>query len=47
MITNMAGEEKDRFIGFIERMVVWNPEKRCTATELLNDPWLCNNFLHN
>lgn len=47
MITNMSGKEKNRFICFIEKMIVWNPEERDTATELLKDPWLYSDYLQN
>jgi serine/threonine protein kinase len=40
----MSGEEKLRFIRFIERMLKWSPEERSTARELLDDPWLYEDF---
>jgi serine/threonine-protein kinase SRPK3 len=40
----MAGEERQRFIQFVKRMMTWRPEERSTAKELLNDPWLYNDF---
>ncbi|KAG5795423.1 hypothetical protein H9Q69_005516 [Fusarium xylarioides] len=43
-ISCMSGEEKQRFIQFINRMVKWNPEERSTARELLDDPWLYEDF---
>jgi serine/threonine protein kinase len=47
MITNMSGKEKNRFVCFIERMIVWSPEERDMAAELLNDPWLYSDFLQS
>jgi serine/threonine protein kinase len=47
MITNISGEEKNKFVCFIKRMITWNPEARGTARELLADPWLCNDFSRN
>ncbi|KAL6918397.1 hypothetical protein FSST1_009892 [Fusarium sambucinum] len=40
----MTGEEKVRFIEFIRRIVRWSPEERSTARELLQDPWLHEDF---
>lgn len=37
---HLRGEEKTRFIEFAKRMVCWEPSKRATARELLEDPWL-------
>ncbi|KAF4417387.1 CMGC SRPK kinase [Fusarium acutatum] len=43
-ISCMSGEEKLRFIRFIKRMVKWSPEERSIAGELLDDPWLYEDF---
>ena len=43
-ITCMSGEEKTRFIHFAKRMLTWSPEERSTAKELLDDPWLYEDF---
>ncbi|RBQ64947.1 hypothetical protein FVER14953_13130 [Fusarium verticillioides] len=43
-ISCMSGEEKLRFIRFIERMVKWNPEERSTSRELLDDQCLYEDF---
>lgn len=43
-ITCMSGEEKTRFMHFIRRVLTWCPEKRSTAKELLDDPWLHEDF---
>ncbi|KAH8651739.1 kinase-like domain-containing protein [Ilyonectria robusta] len=43
-ISCMNGEERLRFIQFIKRMVKWSPEGRNTAGELLDDPWLYEDF---
>ncbi|RKL46447.1 hypothetical protein BFJ70_g2936 [Fusarium oxysporum] len=43
-INCMSGEEKLRFIQSIRRMVKWSPEERSTARELLEDPWLHEDF---
>ena len=32
------------FIKFVNRMMKWKPEERGTAKELLQDPWLHNDF---
>ncbi|KAF4450111.1 CMGC/SRPK protein kinase [Fusarium austroafricanum] len=43
-ISCISGEEKLRFIRFIKRMVKWSSEERSTARELLDDPWLYEDF---
>lgn len=40
----MAGEEKAQFISFVQRMLRWLPEERSTAREMLDDPWLHEDF---
>ena len=35
-----AGVNNDPFLQFMRRILVWEPEKRATASELLADPWL-------
>ncbi|KAI9648505.1 hypothetical protein NHQ30_003140 [Ciborinia camelliae] len=37
---NLNGKDKELFLDFIKSMLQWEPEKRKTASELLNDPWL-------
>ncbi|TVY75705.1 Serine/threonine-protein kinase SRPK, partial [Lachnellula suecica] len=37
---NLNGKDKELFLNFIKSMLQWEPEKRMTAGELLNDPWL-------
>ncbi|KAF2444554.1 non-specific serine/threonine protein kinase [Karstenula rhodostoma CBS 690.94] len=39
-ITALHGENKCLFLDFIKSMLAWLPEKRKTASELLQDPWL-------
>ncbi|PFH48019.1 hypothetical protein AMATHDRAFT_150794 [Amanita thiersii Skay4041] len=34
------GDGRLRFARFLQRMLKWKPEERCTAKQLLNDPWL-------
>ena len=34
------GEDKRLFLGFVGKMLRWEPEDRATAKELYNDPWL-------
>lgn len=38
--TAFDGERKRLFLEFIRSMLQWLPEKRKTASELLQDPWL-------
>lgn len=39
-ITVLEGEDKQKFLKFVGRMLTWLPEDRATAKELLSDPWL-------
>ncbi|UKZ77952.1 hypothetical protein TrVFT333_005686 [Trichoderma virens FT-333] len=43
-ISFMSGEEKLGFIRFVKRMMKWSPKERNTARELLDDPWLHEDF---
>ncbi|KAJ5560908.1 hypothetical protein N7535_009105 [Penicillium sp. DV-2018c] len=43
-LSKFDGEEKRMFISFVKRMIKWNPEERTTAKELLQDPWLHNDY---
>ncbi|KAI2672753.1 hypothetical protein DTO013E5_5509 [Penicillium roqueforti] len=43
-ISKFNGEEKRMYIKFVNRMIKWNPEERSTAKELLQDPWLHNDY---
>jgi serine/threonine-protein kinase SRPK3 len=36
----LHGEDKRLFLNFVRRMLQWEPERRSTAKELYNDPWL-------
>ena len=37
---SLDGEEKERFLIFVRKMLRWMPEDRETAAQLLRDPWL-------
>ena len=39
-VTLFQGEEKQQFLDFVSKMLQWQPEKRSTAKDLLNDPFL-------
>ena len=39
-VSTIEDEEKDQFLRFASRMLEWLPEKRATAQELLDDPWM-------
>jgi serine/threonine-protein kinase SRPK3 len=39
-ISKLGGEDKIMFLGFVKRMLTWQPEERSTAKDLLSDPWL-------
>jgi hypothetical protein len=39
-VTLFQGEEKQQFLDFVSRMLQWQSEKRSTAKELLEDPFL-------
>lgn len=38
--TDFEGEEKVQFLEMMRKMLQWDPERRSTAAELLEDPWL-------
>jgi serine/threonine-protein kinase SRPK3 len=37
-----AGVDNTPFLQFIRRILVWEPERRATASQLLADPWLAS-----
>ncbi|CAG8956198.1 hypothetical protein HYFRA_00012115 [Hymenoscyphus fraxineus] len=37
---NLDGKDKEMFLRFVKSMLQWEPEKRKTARELYDDPWL-------
>jgi hypothetical protein len=37
---NLEGKNKALFLQFMRKMLQWEPEKRKSARELLEDPWL-------
>ena len=39
-VSMIEGEEKEEFLRFATRMLEWLPERRATAQELLDDPWM-------
>ena len=39
-VTELAGDEKETFLDFASGMLEWLPEKRRTAKELLQHPFL-------
>jgi len=40
-VSTLEGKDKDEFLNFVRKMLQWLPEKRKSAKELLEDPWLC------
>lgn len=36
----LEGKEKEEFLRFMKRMIQWDPERRATAAEMLEDPYL-------
>lgn len=39
-VQRMRGEEKDLFLDFAKKMILWTPEERWTAKQLLEHPYL-------
>jgi serine/threonine protein kinase len=39
-VTLFQGEEKQQFLDFVSKMLHWMPEKRSTAKDLLEHPFL-------
>ena len=37
---NLDGSNKEAFLRFMRRILQWEPERRQTAKQLLQDPWL-------
>jgi serine/threonine-protein kinase SRPK3 len=37
---NLKGKEKALFLRIMRKMLRWVPEKRMSAVDLLDDPWL-------
>ena len=35
-------EESEVFLALMKRILTWTEEKRASASELLNDPWIAN-----
>ena len=36
----LDGEDKRLFIEFVRKMLQWEPERRLSAKQLYDDPWL-------
>lgn len=43
-VENIDGEEKEAFISFLRTVMVIDPEKRKTAAELVDEPWLTSSL---
>ncbi|KAH8713996.1 Serine/threonine-protein kinase SRPK [Beauveria bassiana] len=43
-VSMISGQEKTNFLEFVKKMVRWNPVERSTASDLLKDPWLYEDF---
>ena len=39
-VISIEGTDKAEFLAFVRNMLHWLPEKRKSAKELLEDPWL-------
>lgn len=39
-VTSLHREEKHLFLNFARQMLQWDPERRKSDSELLDDPWL-------
>ena len=37
----LEGEEKEEFLRMMRKMLQWELEKRASAKELADDPWIC------
>lgn len=40
MERKLEGQEKVLFLRFLRKMLIWKPEERMSAKELMQDPWL-------
>ncbi|KAI0003443.1 kinase-like domain-containing protein [Xylariaceae sp. FL0662B] len=39
--TSVEGQDKELFLRFMQKMLQWEPEKRSSAKELIEDDWVC------
>lgn len=39
-VVSIEGEKKEEFLKFVRKMLQWLPEKRLSAKQLLDEPWL-------
>lgn len=39
-VPSLEGKDKEEFLNLVQKMLQWLPEKRKSAKELLEDPWL-------
>ena len=39
-VPSLEAGDKEEFLNFAQKMLQWLPEKRKSAKELLEDPWL-------
>lgn len=39
-LTILEGEDKRLFLDFIRKTLTWDPNKRASLAQLLNDPWI-------
>ncbi|KAG5933719.1 hypothetical protein E4U60_004317 [Claviceps pazoutovae] len=42
--TVLEGEDRDRFLRFMRKMLQWDPEKRSSAEELAEDEWVLKRY---
>ncbi|KAK3177930.1 hypothetical protein OEA41_000062 [Lepraria neglecta] len=40
-VLSLERKDKEEFLKFVQKMLQWLPEKRKSAKDLLEDPWLC------
>lgn len=38
--TSLEGDDKEKFLRLVRKMLQWEPERRSSAKELENDEWL-------
>lgn len=38
--TSLEGEDKEKFLRLVQKMLQWEPEKRSSAKKLEKDEWL-------
>jgi len=42
--TNLEGEDQQKFLAMMDKMLQWDPSKRSSAKDLARDEWIMKNM---